>query len=227
MAYRSGSVVTAGDASGTSLTGIARPAGEQDGDILELLFYGESDAALTLSVSPGTWTQHETATNANTAPDMRIYRLWNRRAGETATIDITWGGADIWRTAILAAYTGRLESGDPQDATGTNNTGSGATVTALGVTTGNDDADLVMTAGNIIGGTHSSPAAPITERADFGGQFFGDGAQVSAGASGNKTVTQSGTGEWTATLTAIRAASGAAPTGAVRARQRMFMGVGR
>lgn len=201
MAYRAASVTTAGDAASTSLV-IARPAGAATDDILIIYFYAE-DTTLIPTASPGTWASIPAAQGEQTigTPDFETFMLWSRQGAEAGNITVAWGGASVWNVGIAAAYTGRIASGDPQDATGLFTSGNSATVSCGGVTTAHDNADIVCAGGSAAGATYVWTGA--TERSDFGGSSLSDTIQVSAGATGAKTAAVSST-PWTGQMIALR-----------------------
>lgn len=211
MAFRASS--TAGDSSGTTLV-IAYPAGMAANDICTLLFYGEATLGLTLSFDKGTWTKDTAASGSQLgdATDFETYVYTSRIGAESGNLTISWGGATIWRAAWMAAHSGRITSGAPQDATSTYNKASAAGVTAtmLAVSPANANADLVAYESNVGGSLHSTWTAGLTERVDFGGQGMATQDAVSAGTTGNKTVTVV-SNWWSAGLLALKdsAAGGA------------------
>lgn len=228
MSYRAGSVTSAGDSLGTTLV-LPRAVGAALDDILDVYFYVE-DTTLTISFSSGTWTKVTAGSGEQLshATDWEIHRYWSRQGAESGDVTISWGGANVWRSAVMLAFTGRETAGDPQDATATFNApaGTSATVTATGLTTGNANADLAMGASNAVGATYSSPSAPLTERADFGGQWVAEGTQVAAGASGDKTVTQTVNTNFSASLVAFKEASVGAAVPVGRRDQMFHPGTG-
>jgi hypothetical protein len=201
MAFRTGSIIAVGDSASTSRT-VTRPAGAASGDILLLRFYVE-DQSLTPSLSPGTWTKVTSSSGeVGGGTPFEVHDYWSRQGAESGDITITWGGASVWNTAIAGAWTGRYPTGDPQDGTATFNTSSGTTVTATGLTTAHDDADVIAFGSNAHGGSHSWTG--VTEQADLGGQSIGTTVQGVAGGTGSKTATIT-SGAWAAGLIALRA----------------------
>jgi hypothetical protein len=169
--------------------------------------YAENQA-LTLSVSPGSWTLIPAAGGEVAAgTNFETHVLWSRQGVESGDITITWGGTSVWNTVVCAAYTGRITTGDPQDATATfakNETGSSTALLATGLTTAHADADVVAFGVNWLATT--STWSGVTERADFAECSVADAPQESAGASGNKAATLAAASVWGAGLVALRTA---------------------
>jgi hypothetical protein len=205
MAYRVGSATTAGDDASTTRV-LTRPIGAVADDILVVLFNIE-DLTKTPALTPGSWTKVTAASGEGAGFETHVYI--SRQGIETGDITITWDGTSIWNSASGAAYDGRYSDGDPLDATSTSNSGTGTTITALGLTTAHDNADVIAIGSNILGTTHGWTG--VTERTEFGGQSIADAVQGSAGASGDKTATLGGSSAWVTGLLALRERQ-AAPT---------------
>lgn len=155
--------------------------------------------ALTPAFSNGTWTLIRRDT---VSTEFETFLYVSRYAGEGTTLNVTWGGANVWRTVTIARYTGGA-AGSTTDATDTDGTarpdaaGTPTTVNYDGFTPTSDN-DLVFYAeSNFSGrsnGAVSGTTPSLTERSDFGGQAIGDGVQTTATAIGNRTSSLVGGG---------------------------------
>src|SRR3990167_2718459 len=114
LAYRAGSFVSAGNASGGDLT-LTKPTGTVDGDRVVINVYFEPDTT-TITVSNGPW---ESVTIANTGA-FKTQCFTKIAASEPASYTISNSTAgNQWRTASGVAYSGGTGSGTQIDATGT------------------------------------------------------------------------------------------------------------
>lgn len=201
------------DGNGTSIASVAKPSGTQVGDVLIASVYLESSQAIgtpSIASTGDTWTLvHNTVVTATT-PDFEHY-VWICVVGNaSSTIGVTWDGDAIWRDFMVIGHSG-VDNTTPQDATATENTGSGTPATFLSITTATDAAWLVALLADFDGRTLSSWSSPLTERHDGGNVGGASGEQASAGASGDKTVTLSAGGsDWSAIMVALRPAEVAA-----------------
>jgi hypothetical protein len=207
MAVAHRNTQTAGDASGTTLT-VTRPTGAAVDDVLVLHLYFEN-LTLTPSISPGTWSQ--VTSNEQTSSTVVNYETFEFRSrvasGESGDFTVSWGGASVWRIAVISAYSGVVLTGSPEDATASINESASPdrSLIATGITTATNNSMLVATGANEVGATHTWTG--VTERADFGGQSIADAVQATAGASGNKTASLAGGGatpSWVAALLALK-----------------------
>jgi hypothetical protein len=210
MAYRSHS--TGGDATATTMV-IAYPAGIQAGDIVRLHVYAES-TGLTLAFDKGSWTKVTPASgvNSGTFPSYEIYEYWARIGVESGNLTVSWGGASIYSVGIMAAFSGRLASGDPLDATSTYTEADPTASTAFsatGVTTGHDNSDICVYGASVEATTYGSWTAGLTERVEIGNSVLADGTAGAAGATGTKTATLSISAHWAAALTVLQVAAAA------------------
>lgn len=207
MAYREGSAVSTGDASVTSLT-LARPTGAAAGDIIVVYVYTE-DLTLTPALSPGSWTEITECNgeNDNATADFETRVYWLRQESDSSDISITWGGATVWATALGAAFSGRVASGDPEEGTATYNESqvNDTVPTPLGLTTSTFDADLVAFCGNPLGVAYAW-GDTMRKRLDVGGQTLGTLMQNVAGASGDKPAVISGA-PWSAMMLGLKTAA--------------------
>jgi hypothetical protein len=201
---------TAGNGNGTTLA-ITKPTGTVDNDIVIINVYFE--APLTTPAISG-FTLVQEILETSSTPDMSQATFIRVSASDGASYSITFGGTSSWRTACVVSYSGASTT-TPQDATATENSGTTSTTgTALGLTTVTANAMLVFCQADFNGasGSRSAWSSPCSnEQVDFFNVGLADGIQVSAGASGNKTVTQASS-QWAAMLLALRE-SGASPGG--------------
>lgn len=196
---------TAGNSASTSLV-VTKPAGVVDGAHMVLTAYAETATALAIT---GSWTAvHDTPQPSGST--FQQYTWVRIASSEPASWTISWGGASVWRTAGFMAFSG----GDPttiQDATATENSGTGTAVTGLSLTTATNGALLLLAEADFTGTTdarsaYSSPLS-TTNEIDFGNVAMAYGSQDTKGASGNKAATLAGSAAWTAHLLALRAVS--------------------
>lgn len=223
MPNRAASAVTAGDGSGPTVVFTPATAWATDDDVILQLYV--EDLTLTPSFDKGSWTKITGASgkNNNATVPFETHVYWCRWDDAiTGDVTISWGGASVWRNLVATAYSGRLASGDPQDATATYNEleSAGTALTANAVTTANANADVVATGANLGGTTYTWSV--ITERVDFGGSSIADVLQAGAGSSGNKTATLATGFAWSAGLVALREAVSAAGATAQRQPHRPF-----
>lgn len=140
--------------------------------------------------------------------EMRIYG--KVATSEGASWDFTHSSASSQGFALT--YRG-VHTGTPLDATTTTNTGTGTTTTATGITTVTNGAMVVLVAHDF-GDTTNNLTAPtgttptFTERIDTALIYVADGVMTTAGATGNKTMTNNSNSfdPWAAALIALRPA---------------------
>lgn len=219
MAFRAGSTATAGDSASTTRT-LTRGAGWATDDIIIVQFYSEDTPFPTVaavdSVSGASYTRITQIDQSLAATDFSTTLFYRRlTAGDTGNVSLTWGGSSHWNVAIGAAYTGRITSGDPQDATTTTNLNgsSNSTLTGTGLTPANASADIVTVGGNPTGSAYSAWSGGATERIDFAGSGLADFAHTS-GATGNITATIGAptSTAWTAFVAALQVAGAGGAT---------------
>lgn len=124
LAYRTGSFVSAGNASGGDLT-LTKPTGTVDGDRVTIVVYFEPDTT-TITVSPGTW---ESVTIANTGA-FKLQAFTKIASSEPASYTVSNNTAgDQWRAAVGVAYSGGTGSGTQIDTSGSSQA-DGTAITA-------------------------------------------------------------------------------------------------
>ena len=218
IAFRSGANTAYG--SRTNIT-IAAPAGIVDGDIL-VAMVATGAATPPIPGTPTGWTAFGTdiQDGASGAFVVNLRTFWKRASSESGSY--TFNHASASSAGWIGCYSGCITSGTPLAATSTNfsNTGVGTTSTGLGITTtaansfllwlGNDFAD---TANNL------TPPTGMTERLDVVVIYAADQLISSAGATGNRTMTNNNSpsdanGAWGVRMVELLAATaGGASTG--------------
>lgn len=196
---------SAGNGSSTQRT-ISVPAGVQNGDFLRLGFYIEATGQ-TLGGLTG-WTVSERVINIATTPDFEWFVLHRIANSEPADYVITWDGGSYWNTAHMTARSGG-DATTQQDATPSENTGVGTSLTGLSITTATADSEVILTGGHFTDTVTGTPPTGMTERIEFGTNYEASGSQATAGASGDKTATLSASDDWAAIMVADKAAGGA------------------
>lgn len=202
-------------AAGTSATGATTdaaltpglPAGFQADDIgLLVVVTVPADGAVTV---PAGWT---------VAADVTLVReltvAWRRlQAGDTDPT-VTKPAASGW-TAQIVAYRGVRNTGNPWAVAPTTGTGSATTAVSVpGVTPTSDKNRIVMVLGRAGGATVTFSGYATTnpdpgvmtedfEFAALNGSAVASGAQVTAGATGNVTATESATQAYQAAVFAL------------------------
>jgi len=191
-AYRSR--VIASDTDVTSVN-VDKPANTANNDILILWVYWESNSTLTCT-PPSGFAEISACAADNTGPnpDQHARAYWKRASGEGSSYTVSVSASVPGLSVNLAAYSGCVTSGTPVEA-GNKVTGNSTSCTLPSITT--------LTADTLIVGhafsydwdkTWSSTA--LTERWDNTGSAGYDASQASAGASGTKLITQSGTDQF-------------------------------
>lgn len=192
LAYRSGSVVTAGNASGGNLT-LNRPTGTADGDRLVVVVYFEPDTT-TITISPGTW---ESVAIANTGA-FKLQAFTKIAASEPTSYTIANSTAgNQWRAAVGAAYAGGTGTGTLIDVSATAQADGVAITdqTAPSVTTTGPDRLVAFGYGNFSGNDGTATTGFCANfRASFGGTILADAALASAGATGTSRPSAGGIG---------------------------------
>jgi hypothetical protein len=183
LAFRAGSFVSAGNASGGDLS-INKPTGTASGDIMVYVVYFEPDTT-TISIT-GSFTSLFSLANTG-AFKLEVFA---RRAGgsEPATFTVSNStGGNQWRAAVGVAYSGGTGTGTLLDlANGSQADGALNTAqTAPSITTTGTDRMLVFGYGNFSGTNMTAAAGAATNlRGSLGGCALVDALRAAAGATG-------------------------------------------
>jgi hypothetical protein len=182
LAFRAGSFVSAGNASGGNLT-LNKPTGTVDGDIIVVAVYFESGAC-TISITGGFSSAFQLANTG--AFNFQVF--YKRASGEPASYTISNDeGGNQWRSAAGVAYSGGTGSGTLLDlANGSQADGALNTAqTAPSITTTGTNRMLVFGYGNFSGTNMTAAAGAATNlRGSLGGTAIVDALRASAGATG-------------------------------------------
>jgi hypothetical protein len=184
LAYRSGSLVSAGNASGAALT-VNVPVGVANGDIMILVYYVESDTNTV--IPPAGWTSLLRQVNTG---DFMLEMFWKRASSEPASY--SWSDATAgnqWRTAVSVAYSGGTGTNTVKDATGFGaSQGDAVAITAQTAPTITPTSDGVMVVfgyGNFGGSDVTAMTGFTTNlRGSLGGIVIADAHQASHAATG-------------------------------------------
>lgn len=198
----------------TSLS-LTKPTGTVAGDVMIAVVGVDAVDTTTTMASTG-WTRILHSNNGSSVTVDSFYKV--ATASEGASYSFSWTGSSRAAGGITT-YLG-VDNSTPLDVTGTNNTGSGSSVTANAVTTVSANAQVVgvFAIDATATQTYTAPTG-MTKRIDVGSATgtptnvsvsLADVIQTSAGTTGNKSATASGTGTWAAHLFALKAAT--APT---------------
>ena len=194
MAYRSSSNL----AYVVSPFAVPVPAGAASGDIAVLGIYLEASGTLTL---PSGFTQKY---DSGMIGSVRIVVAWKRLTGaDSGTYSSS--GSGLAGSAGCTLFSGRIGTGDPFEASSTNNA-TGTTVTCAALSPAASGDDLWGGASSFAGGSWTPPSG-MTERVDS--DFDQNSADnIAAGSTGTKTFTCSGSGQMIAWLGALLPATG-------------------
>jgi hypothetical protein len=225
IAYTSSTSFT--DGNGTSIAGVAKPASTAIGDLLVAQLYLEDGiTGVSIASTGDTWTLVHQIINTTPVPDMQIDVWVTVVANASSTIGVTWGGGSFWRDFAVHRFTG-VDTTTPQDVTATENTGTSATLTGLGLASGSANRWLVLCGVDFDGRTASSWTSPLTERNDSGNVKMAAGEDAAGTDTANKTATLSAGGsDWASVMLALRNAGGAAAEPAQMVSRLRRMGVG-
>ena len=186
---------------------IDKPSGVVSGTVLYFAIQMNSTSPTTPALTG--WSSIGIDSYASGFGDLTVLRRV-ADASEGATFTFTWTNSARF-AAIMIALSG-VDNTTPEDGvTPSTNFGSSVTPTATGITTATANAMLIMVSGHSHSGgtgeyaTWSSPLAEVVEVGDGNGTTLAmaTGTQVTAGASGNKTVTTDDRA-WTAALISVR-----------------------
>lgn len=202
MALRARTVLAAGTRTNSTLSA---PAGLTDGDILVLIWHEEGDVTPTPPSGFAEWVSH-----AHSTDPTQLFIWWKRASSESGSYTITHSSS--WTEAWLGALSAQYETGDPADATATENDGSSTSITIPGLTPAHDNAVIIAaygTTGDRAKGALGGTTPTFTEDYDSETNLaVSIGTLATAGATGNKTSTISSSNPWNAAMVAIREAGG-------------------
>lgn len=209
-AFRSSSNTTYASRTNTTITA---PAGITNGDVLILLFWGFNLSSITL---PTGFTQLAGSPVNNSGP-FSTYMAYKVASGESGNYLVTHGTFST-QGAIVCVSGGETGSAP----TCTFNTGTGATTTALSVTTTTNSA-LIIYAGTSWAGLSGLEVQPVgttplfsQQIDDSGGTMYvATGVLATAGATGNKSNgnNNGASDPWTGILAKVEAAGAATAPG--------------
>lgn len=182
MAVAFRSLTTAGAATGATATNTP-PSGLANDDILVMMIYKEATGAISW---PSGFTQLATVTASDSS--FLIAAAWKRAASESGNYSATFGSA--YFDSVMAAYSGCITTGDPQDATASAvaNGSQNTILTGPSITTVSANTLIISFVADFVGLAATKPAS-MTSRSTFDDIGLADEAQASAGASGTKTWT--------------------------------------
>lgn len=199
---------------------ITAPSGIADSDILL------AGICTGLNGTPPTpalagWAAFGTTTLVNGAGfQVRETILWKRAASESGSYTFTHSTASS--VGWMGAFPGCIASGTPLSAT-SNNTGvSGSTSTGTGITTTAANSWLLWLGHDFADTTNNlTPPSGMTEIADLTLLYVANELRASAGATGNRTMTNNSTsGPWAVRMVELLAApSSGTPNSLVMPRQ--------
>ena len=199
IAFRS---VGATNAGGVTSLVIPMAAGVANGDVL--IMEVSTDPNGQVITTPAGWN---VLVNTRFNGNLNGYGLfWRVAASEPANYTVSVSASGVIRGAIFA-YTG-VSNAHPIDVVGATNTGSGTTVTALGVTTVTTNTLVIFVHGNNNNASTMTTPASFTSREKFIGVFVGqsesDRIAASAAATGNATLTLGAAFGWISYMFALQ-----------------------
>lgn len=216
VAFRSSTNTTAD--SRTNTTG-SEPSGAAADDILIATLYIENDITVT---PPAGWTQIAFVDSTTQTYDFGVW--WIRRGGSAPAL--TWSHNNAPTQLNIAAYSGCITTGDPQDATASTNQGTDASAEGTAITTANANSMLVYVLSKWDWGRTATPPSGMNERVDGTANYLADVLQVAAGSTGTKTATLNSATVWITVLLALKdAAAGggkAIPPNLIRRPNKFF-----
>jgi hypothetical protein len=217
MAISIGASATTDQGWGTTLT-INKPASVADGDVMvAFVQVVNSDATIT---APSGWTLEATANGAYVY--QRMY--WKVASSEGASYQWSWATASP-ASGGITRYSG-VNTTTVEDVASRTNTGTSAAPRGLTITTATDGACVVMGVGHSTGAyTHTAPTG-MTEEWEGYRTAYSDVIQTTAGASGNKDATLSGSDDWGTIIWALRPAASGGSTVSITAAQAAATGTG-
>jgi len=184
VTYRSMSSVTY--AGGHTTETLTPPSGLSNDDILILSVYAESSVVLT---PPAGFTLVQS--QSISAVPLQHVVWWKRASSESGNYVVTHaGGVGVPSSAMLAAYSGCIATGDPVNVS--NSAQSVTNFPDVAVTTTVANTHLLYLCSNEATGAGVTPPTGFTERGDFNQHELSDKLQAASGATGNiKTGTTS------------------------------------
>lgn len=198
--------------SNATITGVSKPSSTAVGDVLVAVAYHEVNGgvAATIASTGDTWTAVHDIVNATPNPDITATVWYCVVANTSSTITVSGDAGASWRDFAVHRFTG-VHATTQLDVAATENSGTGATATGLGLASGTASRHIVLLVVNFDGRTHSSWSSPLTERNDSGNVAMASGDDSAGTDTANKTVTLSAGGsDWCAIMLALRTTGGAA-----------------
>lgn len=210
-ALRDSTITTYASRTNTTCTA---PTGIQDGDILFIWFISATNPEAPDPTPPSGFASvpgYTVIDVTQSSFNAEAYQYYKVASGESGDYTVTHTAASS--QCMMAAISG-ADTSSPFTPAPTENNGTGGTSTALGLTTSNNDS-LVMFVGFDWGDTANNLTAPsgstptFTEAEDTAISYMATGVLASAGATGDKTMTNNSTtgAPWGASLVAFNAAS--------------------
>ncbi len=230
LAFRAGSFVSAGNASGGTLN-FAKPVGLADGDIEIYVVYCETGTNTVQIVLTGTSTDagFSSAFSQAEGTDFFVQVFYKRASSEPTTYDLKITTTPNWRIVSGGAYSGGTGTGTLLDlANGSSGVGqadTGQTAPSITTTVAND---MVIFGYGNFGGTDPTSVTGFTtnDRGSLGGCVLADAVKTTAGATGTSHPVGAGTQSYAAIHAAIISDTGGVSTTSF-AYGRALLGVGR
>ena len=196
--------------SNANISGVSKPSSTAIGDVLVAVAYHEVDGGVsaTIASTGDTWTSIHVLTNTTPSPDMTISAWICVVANASSTITVSGDVGALWRDFAVHRFTGG-DATTQEDVAATENSGTGATATGLGLASGTANRHIVLLVANFDGRTHASWSSPLTERNDSGNVAMASGDDTAGTDTANKTVTLSSSSSWATVMLALRTTGGA------------------
>lgn len=193
MPFRS--IVQATGTSGTAT--ISKPTGTVDGDFVGIVI-GVA-AATTLTPPAGLTSRRRTVSTG-----VGALEFFTHIASGDTSYSFTLSASGTWLIEAFC-YTS-VDNAAPYDtSSGASNT-SGTALTATTITPANNNAQLIYVGIGFVPGTTYSALSGTMVARETAGFEIGDETFVTAGATGSRTCTASGSGPWAAMLIALKPA---------------------
>lgn len=172
-------------------TTIAAPSGVQDGDIL-LMFFGVAGATAPTPTFPaGFSTAAGPIFNTVSFFSVNYHCVWKRASSESGDYTVTHSVGSSF--AFMLCISGAKASGSPINAISASS-GAGVTTTATGITPTADNCLIIFgahdwgdTGNNLSPPSGSTPT--FAELLDSTLRYYADGVLATAGATGDKSIT--------------------------------------